>query len=130
MFVLCSGIFVNSPVAPRPSFNFVVEELGETGSFPEVPVEECPGSITIVIFELSFLFDLFSSFSLELFFSSVVFFYILLVSFSEVLPKFTVIHPVATTRILAIINKIILFFFIFFSQIFLINFLIYKIIII
>ena len=75
-------------------------------------------------------FDLFSSFSLELFFSSVVFFSILLVSFSEVLPKFTVIHPVATTRILAIINKIILFFFIFFSQIFLINFLIYKIIII
>ena len=32
-----------------------MEELGETGSFPDVPVEECPGSITIVIFEFSSL---------------------------------------------------------------------------
>ena len=42
-----------------------MEELGETGSFPDVPVEECPGSITIVIFELSFLSPCESFSSLE-----------------------------------------------------------------
>ena len=100
-----------------------MEELGETGSFPDVPVEECPGSITIVIFEFSSLeslslfelssFELSSllvvCFLLESFFSLYCTSSTLLVSFSLLLSKLMVTQQVTITKILVIINSKVIF---------------------